>query len=203
MSTTALVLELLLLPLLAATQPQIPVPDGDFHVYALPIGQGDATVVQCPAGSGGLIVVDIGSTKYRAFMNRVDVANWLDGQQVDAILLSHPDRDHYNFIDSLSNNVPQGINIYHTCNSAAYGGLAARINGWNANLIRVTQCVADDNNCNTALPACQDFNICGGQGLLRILAAELNNCANNGGNEDSMVVKLVYMGQSIILFGDL
>ena len=182
---------------------QIPDPDGDLHVYALPIGQGDATVIQCPKGTGGLTVFDIGSTKFKGFMTRSDVSRWLGTQQVDAIFLSHPHVDHYNFIDALSGNLKsEGIAIFHACNASSYKKLPSLTAGWNASLVRVTRCVANDRSCETRLPPCRNYTICGGRGVLRVLASELNNCITDP-NENSMVLKLEYEGTSFLLPGDL
>lgn len=191
------------LPLTSTSvQIQIPAPDESLHVYALPIGQGDATVVQCPKNTGGLTVVDIGSTKFAGFMTRSDVTSWLGTQRVDAVFLSHPHTDHYNFIDALGDNINQeGIVIYHACDALSYKDLESRTDGWNASLVRVTRCIANDYDCGRDLPPCQKYQICN-EGLLRVLASELNSCSLNK-NEDSMVLKLEYQGTSLLLLGDL
>lgn len=193
---------LLLLPLLSSAQ--IPPADNDLHVYALPVGQGDATVIQCPTQLGGsLFVVDMGSTRNRGFMTKDNIRTWLNGQRVEGIFLTHPDRDHFNLMNAIGANIPDRLPIFHTCEASEYDGVSMDMAGWNANLVRIQKCVADDNDCRSGLPSCGNLQICQDQALIRVLAAELNDCDRGGKNTDSMALKLEYLGKSVLLLGDL
>ena len=78
----------------------LPPPSGNLEIYALPVGQGDCTIIQCP--NGNLVVNDCGSSggnrvtpqQIQAFLgNRIG--------DVVAIFITHPDRDHFNYLYSI------------------------------------------------------------------------------------------------------
>jgi len=76
-----------------------PMVGGDFRVLAIDSGQGDCTLVQCPNGSN--ILIDCGSTRHGE-SSREHVREVLERELGDtgihALVLTHPDRDHYNWL---------------------------------------------------------------------------------------------------------
>ena len=77
-------------------------PTGELHVYALPVGQGDCTIIQCP--NGNIVVVDCGSRGGEPRRLSTDqIKNFLNGhvKKVVAIIITHPDIDHYNYLDKI------------------------------------------------------------------------------------------------------
>ena len=86
--------------------------DENLNILALPVGQGDATVIQCPAQYGGkLTIVDIGSSKYNGYLGKEDIVKYLEGYTIEKVFLSHPDKDHINFLDVALRNLPYVICI--------------------------------------------------------------------------------------------
>ena len=84
--------------------------NSDLNIYVLPVGQGDSTVIQCPSQYGGNItVVDSGCCKSTNYMIAQNVTNFLNGQTIEMIFLSHPDKDHINYVDAIL----QGQNLVH------------------------------------------------------------------------------------------
>lgn len=75
--------------------------DGDeliFHVFD--VGQGDCALVGCPNGSW--VMIDCGSTG-GGHVGRVtdEVQGLLDGAAVSTLVVTHPDRDHYNWLETV------------------------------------------------------------------------------------------------------
>ena len=75
-----------------------PNPSGKhLKVYVFPVGQGDCTIIECPTGQ--LIINDCGSSGGIG-LNSSEVSEVL-GRRVNdivAIIISHGDRNHYNYI---------------------------------------------------------------------------------------------------------
>ena len=76
------------------------------QVYAFPVGQGDCTIISCPT-TNKVIVFDCGSTT-RSSVNKVDpgwIESWLMNNHmidhVKAIIITHPDEDHYNYLHKI------------------------------------------------------------------------------------------------------
>ena len=73
--------------------------DQNLNILALPVGQGDATIIQCPTQyEGKLTVIDMGSSKHKGFMSKQDITKYLKGFIIEKVFLSHPDKDHINFL---------------------------------------------------------------------------------------------------------
>ncbi|MEQ9078157.1 MAG: MBL fold metallo-hydrolase [Sandaracinaceae bacterium] len=71
----------------------------EFRVLAIDSGQGDCTLVQCPNGSN--ILIDCGSTVHAQSSRdhvREVLSRELGDSGIDALVLTHPDRDHYNWL---------------------------------------------------------------------------------------------------------
>ena len=64
----------------------------EFH--ALPVGQGDCTMIRCPGPNEYIVIVDCGSSG----------GNRFTPQQVEQIIITHPDRDHFNYLPSINWN---------------------------------------------------------------------------------------------------
>lgn len=78
----------------------------EFKIMSVDMGQGDCTVIQCPDGK--VVIIDCGSAAGlppESFQAANDTLNaWLGGQTIWALIITHPDKDHYNkFWDFLVN----------------------------------------------------------------------------------------------------
>src|SRR6266436_6786539 len=92
----------------------------DFQVIFMDAGQGDCTLIVYPDGS--LTLVDCGSTKSgaAAFVEIKKVIDrHFDNKQDFNLVLTHPDEDHYNLLQTLqvSQYIDAGGPVY-----AYYGG---------------------------------------------------------------------------------
>ena len=192
----------------------LPMPNNNLNIYVLPVGQGDATVIQCPKGTGGLTIVDVGSSKYKPnFMSSDDLTNWLCGGpatlscgalSIEHILLSHPDKDHYNYVGALECPSATGdtknvdcLTIYHTCNAKEYRHLSLNMLYWkNVRVVRVER------------PGV--VKICNNHVNLEVVATERGGCdevpvesQEEKYNEDSLVLKLEYCKKRVLFPGDI
>ena len=73
----------------------------DFLIICLAMGQGDCTIVRCP--DGRILMIDCGSKAYLTDNLRLKAQQIIRYQKlagtrnkIDALILTHPDRDHYN-----------------------------------------------------------------------------------------------------------
>ena len=167
--------------------------DEKLNIMALPVGQGDATIIQCPAQKGGnLTIVDMGSSKYKGFMEKQDIADYLDGHIIEKVFLSHPDKDHNNFLDAaLGNRHPQDYPIvYHSCEWTKYRKF---IKTTGITTERIPFCCGRN---------CTSFKICDGNVTIAVLASEHNKCPNGGTNGDSLVLQVQFADVKILLPGD-
>ncbi len=76
--------------------------EGEMNFAFIDMGQGDCTIISCPDNK--VVVIDCGSTGYLPEDSfeaaRKLVRDWADGNSV-YVILTHPDRDHYNQIAEL------------------------------------------------------------------------------------------------------
>lgn len=185
----------------------IPPATPDLQVHAIPVGQGDCTIIQCP--NGNLVVLDCGSSGG----NRVSPNQIMDflGAQIDqviAIIITHPDRDHFNYLyqinwnttninqviigGTLQNynrpNSPQFVNIYNwLMNFDNMGKLYTVNNG---------QSCIGSGNCAVPLGT----NFCNNQNFrFDILAANVGVTSN----QKSIVMKAIVGQFSMLLPGDI
>ncbi|MEM8888084.1 MAG: MBL fold metallo-hydrolase [Bacteroidota bacterium] len=91
-------------------------PDGNVHIGFINVGMGDCTVIKGPRGE--LAIIDCGSTNFGGTnidQIRTDIEDLIGGtiQNIDFILFTHSDADHYNQIGPLVGSTPIDI-IYHT-----------------------------------------------------------------------------------------
>ena len=167
--------------------------DENLNIMALPVGQGDATVIQCPAQYGEkLTIVDMGSSKYKGFMGKKDIANYLDGHIIEKVFLSHPDKGHNNFLDAaLSIQHPQYYPIvYHSCGWTKYQNY---VKTTGIKTERIPVCCGGD---------CPSFRICDGNVTVAVLASEHNKCSRGGTNGDSLVLQVQFADVKVLLPGD-
>ena len=171
-------------------QAKLPKADGNLNIYAIPVGQGDCTVIQCPSTKGGKItIVDIGSRKSTGF-SQTDVINYLSGQYIEYLFLTHSDQDHVNYVVSLfgnllANQIPYPP-VYHSC-------------PWNRYNINIPNLV--HNEIKTCCP-CNSMTICQGAVTLDIVASGLGKCPTSSPNGDSIVMQVDYSGRKVFLPGD-
>ena len=176
------------------------------QVYAVPVGQGDCTIIQCP--NGNIVVFDCGSSGGNR-LTANETASWL-GNAIDrvvAILISHPDRDHYNYLPKIQwDTIGIRAVIIGGTSSRAYRleHMASWLKMWNSTnklyTIGTSQssprspCIG---NCfvNTDMDFCNDQNI-----QFNILAANVGSTSN----QQSIVMKIT-VGQSwsMLLSGDM
>ena len=187
----------------------IPAPTASLQVFALPVGQGDCTVIQCP--NGNIIVFDCGSSGGPVRMLNQGIEKWLGTSinRVVAILISHPNADHFNYLPYIGWN-PMSIGaviIGGTVQSYEMRGQAIGdwINKWSnaGKLFTIgakhskppSSCIG---NCDvsTGTNFCSDSNI-----QFNILAA--NNGTASTSNELSIVMKMVVGEWSMLLSGDM
>ena len=172
-------------------RPQLPAANANLNIFALPVGQGDCTVVQCPARTGGHItIVDIGSTKVTGF-DKTAVIDYLSGQVIDYLFLTHSHKDHINYVEGLFDDLlAHGLPyppVYHSCPWSRYN-----INIPDLNEHEITRC-----------SPCETYKICDDTVDLKVLASELNNCpTSESPNRDSIVIQVVYQGIEVFLPGD-
>ena len=167
--------------------------DENLNIFALPVGQGDATVIQCPAQYGGkLTIVDIGSSKYNGFLGKEDIVRYLEGYTIEHVFLSHPDKDHINFLDVvLSNLYPKHYPvIYHSCGWTKY---QTYVKTTGITTKRIPFCCGNN---------CPSFRICNGKATMAVLASEHNKCPEGGTNGDSLVLQVQFAGIKVLLPGD-
>ena len=97
-------------------QETIPNPTDTLQVFALPVGQGDCTIIRCP--NGNIVVFDCGSSGGYG-MSATEVQSWL-GNAIDsvvAIIVSHADTDHNNYLPRIFND-----HVLETSKGVIYGG---------------------------------------------------------------------------------
>ena len=83
---------------------------GSLQLYVLPVGQGDCNIIKCPDGKR-MIMFDCGSSGGRGTgrskkgrgMGSLDVQELLRDHldKITTIIISHPDRDHFNYLQDL------------------------------------------------------------------------------------------------------
>ena len=112
--------------------------DGSFHITFLEMGQGDCIIMATPKGQ--IVVVDCGSlgsdeadpgdigddepsltTAMNAAHDRAYGKRYLLGyNQIDVLVLTHPDKDHYNRFRSVFKSTVKIHSIYHSLDFSRY-----------------------------------------------------------------------------------
>jgi competence protein ComEC len=90
-----------------------PTPSAPLSLHFIDVGQGDSTLILCPNGS--TILIDAGSLSGRSPQ---EVRDYVVGQiaplggDIDYLIVSHPDGDHYNLLPAILNGVDVGLGYY-------------------------------------------------------------------------------------------
>jgi|GEM_PF-5135179 len=103
--------------------------DGQFHLAFVQMGQGDCAIMSTPAGS--VIMIDCGTNakdSEAADIYKARIGGVLTGpkflgaaNEIYTLILTHPDKDHYNRLEEV---LPDAVTIrlvYHSCQLADYG----------------------------------------------------------------------------------
>ena len=88
---------------------QAAVASGELALHFIDVGQGDATLAICPNGS--TILIDAGSTSGRSPDEvRQYIVSQIEphGMEIDTLIVSHPDADHYNLLQEVLDEIPIG-----------------------------------------------------------------------------------------------
>jgi beta-lactamase superfamily II metal-dependent hydrolase len=109
--------------------------DGNFHMAFLQMGQGDCCVMATPRGR--IVMIDCGSDSREeddgTFVARVHSVLYKKKflrttNNIDVLILTHPDTDHYNHLKQVLNDGTRFIAIYHS--SARTGYSEGQTSGW-------------------------------------------------------------------------
>jgi len=169
----------------------------EFHF--LDVGQGDCTLVEFPTGYS--ILVDCGSNDGgdAQYVNEY-LKNELEDDQIDALVITHPDGDHYNLLRQGLSGI-QVDHIYMSGEPSEHGN--ADVDSWIS---------AFDVSQRTVLAA-EDFDdvdepndtIPSDSGEVRVVAANVpavNTGSNFAVNARSIVLLVSYGGFDVMLTGD-
>lgn len=182
----------------------IPSPAGNLQVYALPVGQGDCTIIQCPTGQ--IIVVDCGSSGGNRLTSQ-QIQLFLGNRigDVVAIIVSHPDRDHFNYLYSINWQTT-------SIRSVIIGGTIQDYNRSNQEFMMMFNWLMNFNNTGklqTISNGQQCIGNCivaGGTNFCSNLNIPFNILAANVGptsNQKSIVMKVSLGAFSLLLPGDI
>ena len=182
----------------------LPPPTADLQFYALPVGQGDCTIIQCP--NGNTVVLDCGSSGGNR-MTPNQVENFLGTQinQVVAIIITHPDRDHFNYlyqIDWNDTSINQVIIGGTLQNYDRPSSQFMMIYNWllNFNNMGKLYTVSNGQSCIGNCAVTLGTNFCDNQNIqFNILAANVGSTSN----QKSIVMKSVVGQFSMLLPGDM
>ena len=184
----------------------IPAPTTFLNIYAMPVGQGDCTIIQCP--NGNIVVVDCGSTSVAGWSYQ-QVQTFLSDSinNVVAVIITHSDRDHFNylpFIDWNSDSIQRiiiGGNFEDYSNNADiwnwFNNFGFYPNGKVQNVNNGQKCIG---NCSVpdGLNFCANTNV-----KFEILAANVGS----SDNQKSIVMKVATDSTvdqwSVLLPGDM
>ena len=185
----------------------IPPPTNALQVFALPVGQGDCTVIQCP--NGNIIVFDCGSSPGGNKMTETEVESWLgiNGiNRVVAILVTHGQRDHYNYLPGIAWNTTSTVAVIIGGDIGNYRepAIIAWLNGWNnlGKLFTIGTSQSSPSSCIGNCVVNTGTNFCNNQNFqFNILAANVGT--NSQPNQQSIVMKMVFGQWSMLLSGDM
>lgn len=168
------------------------------RIIFMDAGQGDATLIVRP--DGGLILIDCGSKKNRSTVKKSinEVLKDVDAKKngLIALIITHPDEDHYNMISELI--VKPGIaigQVYYGGSSSHYGTLK----NWLEDAKTVAKTVKlGDKHFDTNLTALG----CAGMEIRVVAANSVNKDRESVKNENSVVVSVICAGTQFLLMGD-
>ena len=206
MKTNAIIILSLLLKLAVSIQP-IPDADDQLHIYALPVGQGDCTVIQCPRAAndpvkGTVSIIDAGSSKMIG-INRDDIVDFLARTELQFVVITHSDKDHINYMDTILNYYKKKVPVFHSCNWNNH--YKNYITSQYADPEEIPHCM-NIKDCWDKLNLCPNYQPSFGTAnsvTLSFVASAVGGCAGNrANNEDSLISKITYAGRSTLITGD-
>ena len=173
----------------------------EFH--ALPVGQGDCTIIRCPGSTEKIVVVDCGSSGGNRFTpQQVEYYLRLVINQVVAIIITHPDRDHFNYLPSINWNkgniqaviIGGTLQDYYKPTSPDFDKIYKWLQEFqNQGKLQLI------NNGQSCIGNCPVYNFCGlSNTQFDILAANVGTRSN----EKSIVMKVSHDQFSMLLAGD-
>ena len=177
----------------------------NLQVFALPVGQGDCTIIQCP--NGNIVVFDCGSSGGNG-LTAAGVAGLLGNSGIDrvvAILVTHANRDHYNYLPAIQWNTTntRAVIIGGAIGSYPAGTIRNWLNGWASLLNKLFTVGTAQSTPNSCIGNCvvnTDTNFCSDQNIqFNILATNVGSTAN----QQSIVMKIVVGQWSMLLSGDM
>lgn len=183
----------------AISPPNDASPARELRLHFLDVGQGDSTLVECPGGE--FILVDGGSgiqSSSKPARARAHLLRALTEQpKVDTVIVSHPDRDHYNALPYLLDGVAVG-NVHVVGPADEYSGSFV---GWlagipNENKARIT----DDHHDPKDSPSVEIP--CGGATIHVLSVAAREAGDRSPKNSLSMVLLVSYEDFDAILTAD-
>ncbi|MBB3823473.1 hypothetical protein FHT03_003514 [Xanthomonas arboricola] len=192
-------------------------PDGRLHVWTLPVGAGNCQIVRCPSrdasGFKKILMMDCGASqvnhefeidKVSEFTNKM-----IDSKTKVVVGVSHPDKDHYNYISRVLQDVPVSA-IYLALSPGDYkvGDFEQwvekkRLGG--AQLVDKSGPYATKSGEEEYL-SCQKDNGWGGNAVdvqSRILAMNASGSPGTPPNNASMVVSMKYGSFQTLFTGDM
>ncbi|MBI5512875.1 MAG: MBL fold metallo-hydrolase [Deltaproteobacteria bacterium] len=180
----------------------------DLIIQFLDVGQGDGTFIQFP--NGKTMLVDLGSTKNKR-LTQNDIHGYFEKHQtvfrksgrLDYLVLTHPDRDHYNMVESFLKFLPLGGEkpkvecLIYGGIEADYGGLIAKIRGYMGSSMNVIG-MGGEIELNSLPYVLEKSN---NDPLITVLAMNDSTDANDA-NANSVVLRIDCNKRSVILTGD-
>ncbi len=174
-----------------------------FQVIFMDAGQGDSTLIVYPDGS--ITLVDCGCKKNKNIVS-TEIAEVLDrrlsgtGKHLKALVLTHPDGDHYNLVKPLI--VDKGV----TVDTVYYGGIASDYTGISSWLTSHKNAVSFSQG-HSSIDVVPGLSFDGGGRTpnveVRILAANAGNPkVKADANPNSIVLSITYFDLNIFLMGD-
>jgi beta-lactamase superfamily II metal-dependent hydrolase len=112
--------------------------DGKLHIAFIRMGQGDCTLISTPKGR--FVIIDCGSDATEddsdAYLKRIRdtisgkkfMGGTKDAKQLDVLILTHADTDHYNKLKSVLRDDTIIHNIYHSDKIESYAD--GNLSGW-------------------------------------------------------------------------
>jgi competence protein ComEC len=170
------------------------------------IGQGDCTILKLP--NNRVVVVDCGTSRWgnatvQSVRAKLPMYNGAP-RPIDALVLSHPDKDHYNQCYSVIGSTPIA-RLFYSRTLPEYKAYAFRAWWWGTGAVSaqiaamLTPTVAVGSTAPVQVsdggPNCKVWAIAS-----NVQAANPNNAY--GVNTSSIVVRAVFGTQSVIILGD-
>ncbi len=182
---------------------------GKLRVGFMDAGQGDATLLIYPDGS--LVLVDCGclknSGKVKPEISPVlsHYINKAPGKGLRALVLTHPDLDHYNMVKTMIMN--PGVPVERIFISQEPGGYKGppSLTSW-LNSYKVAGKLRTFDAHYSGSVQCPELSLPNGAygpGItVRFLAANTLNLGKPSANDDSIVLLVTYCGVNLFLMGD-